>query len=40
MGRPEEAELTLLTKERTKRMTMGAPVPRVTAGKADFEWAG
>eukprot|EP00983_Pelagomonas_calceolata_P058783 1145631-Pelagomonas_calceolata.AAC.4 len=33
MGRAEEPELTNMTKERTRRLTMGAPVPRVTAGK-------
>ena len=32
MGKSEEADLTEMTKERTKRLTMGAPVPRVTAG--------
>uniref|UniRef100_A0A7S3VIK8 Uncharacterized protein n=1 Tax=Dunaliella tertiolecta TaxID=3047 RepID=A0A7S3VIK8_DUNTE len=31
MGRAEEPELTNMTKERTRRLTMGAPVPRVTA---------
>ena len=33
MGRSEEPELTAMTKERTKRLTMGAPVPRVTQGE-------